>query len=59
MGLIVTMVALVLGLVAASAKSSYDTQSSELEQVSATIVQLDQLLDARVSGSALFLSHIF
>jgi hypothetical protein len=44
MGLIATMVALVLGLLVASAKSSYDTQSSELEMVSANVVELDHLL---------------
>jgi hypothetical protein len=44
MGLIGTMAALVLGLLIASAKSSYDTQSGELVQLSAQIVQLDRLL---------------
>jgi hypothetical protein len=44
MGLIATMVALVLGLLIASAKSSYDTQSNELTEVSAKLVLLDRVL---------------
>ncbi len=44
MGLIATMAALVLGLLIASAKSSYDTQSAELVQLSAEIIQLDRIL---------------
>ncbi|MGH6857256.1 MAG: DUF4239 domain-containing protein [Methylocella sp.] len=44
MGLIATMAALVLGLLIASANSSYETQSGELRQVSATIVELDGIL---------------
>ena len=36
MGLIATMPALVLGLLIASAKSSFDAQSSELKQVEFT-----------------------
>jgi hypothetical protein len=44
MGLIATMAALVLGLLIASANSSYETQSGELQQVSATIVELDSIL---------------
>ncbi|MFZ0495769.1 MAG: hypothetical protein WBE80_09225 [Methylocella sp.] len=44
MGLIATMAALVLGLLIASANSSYETQSGELQQVSATIVELDGML---------------
>ena len=43
-GLIGTMAALVLGLLVASAKSSFDAQSSELTQASANIVMLDQVL---------------
>ena len=42
MGLVGTMSALVLGLLVASAKSSYDTQSAELTQLSANIVLLDR-----------------
>lgn len=43
-GVIATMAALVLGLLVASAKSFYDTQSSELTQLSANIVLLDRVL---------------
>jgi hypothetical protein len=42
MGLVGTMSALVLGLLVASAKSSYDTQSAELTQLSANIALLDR-----------------
>jgi hypothetical protein len=44
MGLVGTMAALVLGLLVASAKASYDTQSAELTQVSANIITLDRIL---------------
>ena len=44
MGLIGTMAALVLGLLIASAKSFYDTLSSELTEMSANIVLLDRVL---------------
>lgn len=44
MGLIATLAALVLGLLIASAKSSFDRQSAELRQVSATVLELDGLL---------------
>jgi hypothetical protein len=44
MGMIATMAALVLGLLVASAKSSFDAQSTELTQGSANIVLLDRLL---------------
>lgn len=44
MGLIATMAALVLGLLIASAKSSYDTQRSELTQISANIILLDRVM---------------
>ena len=43
-GLIGTMTALLLGLLVASAKSFYDTQSSELTEMSAKIVLLDRVL---------------
>jgi hypothetical protein len=43
-GLIGTIAALVLGLLIASAKSSYDTQSGQVQHVMADIVLLDQLL---------------
>jgi hypothetical protein len=44
MGLVATMSALVLGLLVSSAKSSYDTQSTQLTEASAKIVFLDRLL---------------
>jgi hypothetical protein len=44
MGLIATMAALVLGLLIASANSSYQTQSDELQQASASIIELDGVL---------------
>jgi len=44
MGLIATMAALVLGLLIASAKNSYDIQRSELTQISASIIVLDRLM---------------
>jgi len=44
MAFVSTMSALVLGLLVSSAKSFYDTQSAELNQMSADIVALDRLL---------------
>ena len=44
MGLIATMAALVLGLLIASAKASYDTQATEMQQLGAQIVQMDRML---------------
>ena len=44
MGLVATMAALVLGLLVASAKSSYDTQNSELTDMSSKLVLLDRVL---------------
>jgi len=43
-GLIGTIAALVLGLLIASAKSSYDTQKSQVQHITADLVLLDQLL---------------
>src|SRR6516225_4849769 len=43
-GLIGTIAALVLGLLIASAKSSYDTQSAQVQHMTANFVLLDQLL---------------
>src|SRR5271163_2511215 len=43
-GLIATMSALVLALLVASAKSSYDAQKTEVTQISANIVLLDLAL---------------
>jgi hypothetical protein len=42
--LIATMAALVLGLLIASAKTTYDTRSNQLLQVSADIILLDRAL---------------
>jgi hypothetical protein len=42
MGLVGTMAALVLGLLVASAKGSYDAQSAELTQMAANIALLDR-----------------
>jgi len=44
-GLIGTIAALVLGLLIASAKSSYDTQSTQIKQMTANIILLDHLLE--------------
>ena len=44
MGLVGTLSALVLGLLIASAKGSYDAQSSELTQMSPRVVVLDRVL---------------
>ncbi len=44
MGIIATMAALVLGLLIASSKTAYDTQSNEIHQLAATVVQLDRVL---------------
>jgi hypothetical protein len=43
-GLIGTLAALVLGLLIASAKSSYDTQSNQVRRITSDIVQLDLVL---------------
>jgi hypothetical protein len=44
-GLIGTMAALVLGLLIASAKSSYDTKSIQIKQITADIIQIDLALE--------------
>jgi hypothetical protein len=44
MGLVATMSALVLGLLVASAKSSFDAQGTQLKQMSANVVLLDRVL---------------
>jgi Protein of unknown function (DUF4239) len=44
MGLVGTMDALVLGLLVASAKGSYDTQSAEMTQLTANVALLDRML---------------
>jgi len=43
-GLIATIAALVLGLLIAAAKSSFDTQSTQIKQITADIILLDNLL---------------
>ena len=52
MGLVATMAALVLGLLVASTKGSYDTQKSEVAQMAAKIVFLDRVLANYGSESA-------
>ena len=44
MGLVATLAALVLGLLIASAKSAYDSQSTEVTELSAKVVFLDRVL---------------
>src|SRR6266498_1259021 len=44
MGLVATMAALVLGLLVASTKGTYDTQKGEVSQMAAKIVFLDRVL---------------
>jgi len=44
MGIVATLSALFLGLLIASAKSSYDAQSTELTQMSAKVILLDRIL---------------
>src|SRR5216683_7808365 len=44
-GLIGTIAALVLGLLIGSAKSSYDTQSTQIKQLTANIILLDRFLE--------------
>src|SRR5260370_30910903 len=43
-GLIATLAALVLGLLIATAQSSFQTQSNQIRQITANIVMLDNLL---------------
>jgi hypothetical protein len=44
MGLLATLAALVLGLLIASAKSSYDVKEDEIKQGAAKIILLDRTL---------------
>ena len=44
MGLVATMVALILGLLIASAKSSYDAERNGVTQMAAKVVMLDRML---------------
>ncbi|MFN8007446.1 MAG: hypothetical protein U0V70_10565 [Terriglobia bacterium] len=46
MGLVATMAALVLGLLTATAKGTFDTESDELKKTAATIITLDRYLAA-------------
>jgi len=43
-GLIATLVALILGLLVATAKSSFDAKGAEIKQIAAKIVQMDRVL---------------
>jgi hypothetical protein len=45
MGLVATMAALVLGLLIASAKGSYDTQGSQVRQMAANVLLLNKALE--------------
>jgi hypothetical protein len=45
-GLIATIAALVLGLLIAAAKSSFDTQNSQIKQITADLILLDNVLAA-------------
>src|SRR5580704_10957673 len=44
-GLVATIAALVLGLLIAAAKSSFDTQSGQVKQITADIILIDALLE--------------
>src|SRR5262249_57767242 len=44
-GLIATIAALVLSLLIASARSSYDTQSGQVQRLTSDVILLDQLLN--------------
>ena len=43
MGVVATLAALVLGLLVASAKSTYDARESEINQITAYVILLDKL----------------
>jgi hypothetical protein len=45
MGLVVTTVAIALGLLVGSAKTFFDTQNTEMAQIAANYVVLDRMLD--------------
>jgi hypothetical protein len=45
MGLVGTMAALVLGLLIASAKNTYDTKSAQIRQITANIIEIDLELE--------------
>jgi hypothetical protein len=44
-GLVATIAALVLGLLIAAAKSSFDTQSGQVKQITANLIMLDNMLE--------------
>src|SRR5215510_6867197 len=44
MGVVATLAALVLGLLVASAKNTYDARESEINQLTAYVILLDNLL---------------
>src|ERR1017187_9420160 len=44
-GLVGTIAALVLGLLIASAKGSYDARSTQIKQITANVILLDRLLE--------------
>jgi hypothetical protein len=49
---VATIAALVLGLLIASAKTSYDTQRSEMQTISVDIIELDRILSHFGPGAA-------
>jgi hypothetical protein len=58
MGVVATLAALVLGLLVASAKSTYDSRESEINQITAHVILIDNLLakygdDAQAARAAL------
>ena len=53
-GLIGTLAALVLGLLIASAKSSFDQKAGQVRQLTATMILLDDLLRSMVQKRSLF-----
>ncbi len=53
MGVVATLAALVLGLLVASAKSTYDARESEINQITAYVILLDNLLAKYGEGAQL------
>lgn len=45
MGVVATLAALVLGLLVATAHTSYETRSSQIKQITAQVIMLDRLLE--------------
>jgi hypothetical protein len=58
MGLVVTTVALALGLLVGSAKSFYDTQNAEMAQMGANYIMLDRMLSSYGPESARLSSRL-